>query len=147
MESVSERTIMWGDLDVLGIVFYPRYYEWIDAGSHLLFNRLGLNLGTLGAERGMQFGLAETSCHYHRPGRYFQQIRIVTTIDSLSDKCVHLAHRIYRSKDNVLMVDGHEKRICMDVSNPDCLRACPIPADIRKTLEAAIGERPAAGNR
>jgi len=35
MQNVVERKIMWGDLDSLGIVFYPRYYEWIDASGHL----------------------------------------------------------------------------------------------------------------
>ena len=37
-----ERRIMWGDLDSLGIVFYPRYYEWMDACGHLLFESLRL---------------------------------------------------------------------------------------------------------
>jgi len=26
-QNIVERKIMWGDLDSLGIVFYPRYYE------------------------------------------------------------------------------------------------------------------------
>jgi acyl-CoA thioesterase FadM len=33
-QSIVERKIAWGDLDALGIVFYPRYYEWIDAAAH-----------------------------------------------------------------------------------------------------------------
>jgi len=32
-----------------GIVFYPRYYEWIDACGHLFFESIGLNIGKLGA--------------------------------------------------------------------------------------------------
>jgi len=137
-QSVVERTIMWGDLDALGIVFYPRYYEWIDACGHIFFNELGLNLDTLWSGRGILFGLGETSCRYHRPGRYLQTVRIVTEIESLDDKRIHLSHRIYLCEDNALLVDGLEKRICMDVSNPARLHACNIPTDISEILRGAL---------
>jgi len=138
-QNVIERTIMWGDLDALGIVFYPRYYEWIDASGHLFFNKLGLNLGTLWAERGIQFGLGETTCRYHHPGRYHQQIRIITEIKSLTGGRVDLSHRIYLCKNDALLVDGLEKRICMDVSDPLNIHARKIPVDIFSTLRHAAG--------
>ncbi len=138
-QNVIERTIMWGDLDALGIVFYPRYYEWIDASGHLFFDKLGLNLGRLWSERGIQFGLGKTTCRYHQPGRYYQQIRIVTEIKSLAGKSVDLAHRIYLCEDNALLVDGLEKRICMDVSDPLNFHACKIPVDIFEVLRRAVG--------
>jgi len=62
MKNTVHRKIMWGDLDSLGIVFYPRYYEWIDAAGHLFFDAIGLNLGSLMNERKIQFGLIETNC-------------------------------------------------------------------------------------
>jgi YbgC/YbaW family acyl-CoA thioester hydrolase len=140
IQNVVERKIMWGDLDALGIVFYPRYYEWIDASGHLFFDKLELNLGKLWSERGIQFGLGETNCRYHRPGRYHQKIRIVTEIKSLASKRVDLSHQIYLCEDNALLVDGLEKRICMDVSDPAHFRACQIPADIVEILLRAAGD-------
>ncbi|HUU80038.1 MAG TPA: acyl-CoA thioesterase, partial [Acidobacteriota bacterium] len=69
-ENIVERKIMWGDLDSLGIVFYPRYYEWIDACGHLFFESISLNIGDLWRERKIIFGLVETSSRYFKPGRY-----------------------------------------------------------------------------
>ncbi len=138
-QNVIERTIMWGDLDSLGIVFYPRYSEWIDACGHHFFDKLGLNLGELWSERGIQFGLMETSCRYHQSGRYYQRVKIVTEIEKLTQKTVHLAHRIYDCEDEKLMVDGLEKRICMDVSNPKRFRAREIPGDVYSVLQQAVG--------
>ncbi len=34
-KAVLKKKVSWGDLDPLGIVFYPRYYEWIDAASQI----------------------------------------------------------------------------------------------------------------
>jgi 4-hydroxybenzoyl-CoA thioesterase len=31
--------VQWGDCDPAGIVFYPRYFEWFDACSILLFEK------------------------------------------------------------------------------------------------------------
>jgi YbgC/YbaW family acyl-CoA thioester hydrolase len=136
-QNIIKRTIAWGDLDALGIVFYPRYYEWIDAGAHLFFASLRLDLSQLWRERDILFGLAETQCQYFRPGRYRQQIEIVTHIDSLEQKTIVFNHMIRDLSDGNQMVEGQEKRICLNVSNPNRFRAIDIPDDIYRILKEA----------
>jgi hypothetical protein len=46
-QNIVKRKIMWGDLDPLGIVFYPRYYQWLDACGHLFFEAINLNIDKL----------------------------------------------------------------------------------------------------
>ena len=133
-----ERTIMWGDLDSLGIVFYPRYYEWIDGSSHLFFEYLGINFSTLWQDRQILFGLVETACRYFKPGRYHQTVQIVTGIAVLEKKTIILKHLIKKIPENDLMVEGTEKRICMDASDPGNLRAVDIPDDVYAILEYAV---------
>ena len=139
-QNVVERKIMWGDLDSLGIVFYPRYYEWIDASGHLFFDKINLNIGDLWQKRNILFGLVETSCRYLKPGRYHQSVRIVTNIDALEEKTLVFKHSIHDSTDDVLMVEGYEKRVCLDVSDPKNFRAIDIPQDIYDVLKKAKGE-------
>jgi YbgC/YbaW family acyl-CoA thioester hydrolase len=134
-QNIVERKIMWGDLDPLGIVFYPRYYEWMDACGHLFFESAHLTMGELWRDRKILFGLAETSCRYFKPGKYHQEIRIITSIDSLNEKTVVLKHTIRDSKDDTLLLEGFEKRICMDVSDPEDFRAMDIPQDIYNVLK------------
>ncbi len=140
--NVVERRIMWGDLDALGIVFYPRYYEWMDAGGHLYFESLGLDINRGWKERGLQFGLLETSCVYHHPGRYHDRLEIETSLVKLTSKVVVLRHLITRQVDAQLLVAGMEKRICMDVSDPSAIKAKKIPSDIKKVLENALAVSP-----
>ncbi len=137
---VMRKKIMWGDLDPLGIVFYPRYYEWIDACGHLFFESMGLRLGDLWKERGLQFGLVETSCRYRRPGRYHEEIEIVTTIEEIKSKTVLLKHLIRRAGSNEIMVEGYEKRVCLDCSDSESFSAVRIPGDIARMLEEAMNE-------
>ena len=134
---IIKRKIMWGDLDSLEIVFYPRYYEWMDACGHLFFESLGLSIGELWKQRQIQFGLVETSCRYRSPGRYHDEIEIGVRIDELTSKTVTLIYEIKRVSDGSLMVEGREKRICLDVSDPKHFRAVTIPPDIHSVLEKA----------
>ena len=131
---------MWGDLDSLGIVFYPRYYEWIDASGHHFFDSIGLNLGQLMKQRALQFGLIETGCQYRAPGRYYDKIEIITRLRSLSAKTLELEHKILRATDETLLVEGFEKRICLDISDPDHFKAVVIPSDIYAILDRAKGQ-------
>ncbi len=136
-EHVVKRKIMWGDLDSLGIVFYPRYYEWIDASGHLFFEAINLNIGDLWRKRKILFGLVETSCRYVIPARYHQEIRILTNIDALNRKTLVLKYTILASESDDLMVEGFEKRICMDVSDPKDFQAIDIPPEIYAVLKNA----------
>jgi YbgC/YbaW family acyl-CoA thioester hydrolase len=137
-QHIVERKIMWGDLDSLGIVFYPRYYEWMDASGHMFFEALGLTIGELWQSRGIIFGLVETSCRYFKPGRYYQRISIATRMNTLESKAVGLKHTISSVSDGALMVEGFEKRICLDASEPEHFRAVEIPPDIRTKLASAM---------
>ncbi|MBI4634247.1 MAG: acyl-CoA thioesterase [Deltaproteobacteria bacterium] len=137
IQNIVERKIMWGDLDSLGIVFYPRYYVWFDNSGHLFFETIGLSLGTLWSERKILFGLVETSCRYIKPARYHQQIRITTGIDKLGEKTITLKHSLQSLPDATLLAEGFEHRICLDVSDPVNLRAISIPDDIHAMLKKA----------
>jgi YbgC/YbaW family acyl-CoA thioester hydrolase len=139
-QNIVERRIMWGDLDSLGIVFYPRYYEWIDACGHLFFDSINLNLVTLWEKRHILFGLTETSCVYSTPGRYHQTLRIVTQIEELGKKALKLKHTILDAASGGLIAAGFEKRVCMDVTNPKDIRAMNMPEDIYAILKTAIDD-------
>ena len=138
MENIVERRIMWGDLDALGIVFYPRYYEWFDSSAHQFFEFMGISHDRLWKEYGIVFGLAETQCRYLSAGRYHQQVKILTQLENLNKKGLTLRHTISHAEDGKPMVEGMEKRICMDASNHQDLKIATIPEMVYTTLEQAL---------
>ena len=140
MENIVERRIMWGDLDALGIVFYPRYYEWFDSCAHQFFEVMGISHDRLWKEYGIVFGLAETQCRYLSAGRYHQQVKILTRLEHLNKKGLTLQHVISREEDGTTLVVGMENRICMDASNPQDLKITTIPEMVYTALEQALAD-------
>jgi len=142
MENVVERIIAWGELDPLGIVFYPRYYEWMDDCGHRFFDALGLSLGVLREKNHLIFGLVETGFRYHSPGRYGDRIRAVTRILRLERKILVLETSILRVPADELLAVGFEERICLDCSDPSRLRAADIPPEILEKLQNSTRSQP-----
>jgi len=136
---VNKRLINWGDLDALGITFYPRYYEWMDVCGHAFFDAIGLNMWRLWEERNILFGLIETHAKYHRPGRYFDELTIHTYLCELKSKALALRHDIY-NQEGQIMVEGLERRICLNTRGPKQFKAMDIPKDIYERLRAHLKE-------
>jgi 4-hydroxybenzoyl-CoA thioesterase len=135
---IWERKVMWGDLDPLGIVFYPRYYEWMDASSHLFFEALGIPLGEILRARRIVFGLAATSCRYISPARYHERIQIRTSLKEVGSKTLELGHAISTVSEGRLVAEGSERRICVEVLEGGGLRAIAIPDDLMEILRGAL---------
>ena len=129
---------MWGDLDSLGLVFYPRYYEWADTCTHLFFESIDLRFDELWEKRKRVFGLIETSSRFVSPGRYHDVIEIITEIEQLTSKIVEFKHTFRRAPTAAVMLTVREKRVCMDVSDPENIRAVDIPSDMHAILRRPV---------
>ncbi len=138
IQNKIEKQIMWGDLDSLGIVYYPRYYEWIDGCSHLFFEKIFPDWVELCKKQQVMFGLRKTSCEYFSPGRYHQRVMIITQIENIEKKIVTIKHIIADKSNNGIMVRGIEKRVCMTVKEPENLKAVDIPDNIYKILKSGL---------
>lgn len=135
---VLDRKIMWGDLDPLGIVFYPNYYRWMDGCAHLFMESLGLPMQELFRKRHIIFALVETGCQYHSPGKYHDTIRITTSLAQLEEKTMLFRYTFHRMPQEELMAQGWEKRICLDVRDQSKMKAIQIPQDIAQILRETL---------
>jgi acyl-CoA thioesterase FadM len=51
-----------------------------------------------------------------------------------------LGHRILLLPDDRMLVEGLEKRICLDASDPSGFKAVSIPEDIYAALKGAVSD-------
>lgn len=141
--NIVKRKVGWGDLDPLGIVFYPKFYEWMDEASHIFFERIGLNLLELLNKRNIIFALVETGARYIKPARYHDEIEIISYIKDVQEKILIMTHEIRLLKNDTLLIEGYEKRICLKRVRYQ-LKAIPFPEDIYQILKSL--ERLMKGN-
>jgi 4-hydroxybenzoyl-CoA thioesterase len=124
--------VQWGDCDPAGIVFYPRYFEWFDACTILLFEKAtGLTkIKMLAKYDGAGLALVEAGARFVVPSQYGDDIEIQSSVTEFGRSSFRVQHRV--TKAGVPALDGFEKRVWTrrDPSDPNRLRSAAIPAEV-----------------
>ena len=131
---INERRLLieWGDCDPAGIVFYPRYFEWFDAGTILLFEKAtGLTkIRMLEKYGGAGLALIEASAKFAVPSQYGDDIEIETSVKEFGRSSFSMLHKV--SRGGAPALEGHEKRVwtVRDPNDKNRLRSAPIPPEV-----------------
>jgi 4-hydroxybenzoyl-CoA thioesterase len=135
--------VQWGDCDPAGIVFYPRYFEWFDACSILLFEKAtGMTkIRMLEKYSGAGLALLEARAVFKIASHYGEDLQIDTEITQFRRSSFFVQHKV--RKGGALALEGFETRLwtVRDPANPARLKSAPIPDEVR----AAFGASPAPG--
>jgi 4-hydroxybenzoyl-CoA thioesterase len=131
--------VQWGDCDPAGIVFYPRYFEWFDACSILLFEKAtGMTkIRMLEKYNGAGLALLEARAVFKVASQYGDDIEIETHVSEFRRSSFFMQHRVM--KGDVLALEGFETRVwtVRDAGDRNRLRSAPIPAEVLEGFQGA----------
>ena len=124
--------VQWGDCDPAGIVFYPRYFEWFDAGTILLFEKAtGLTkIRMLEKYGGAGLALLEARANFKVASHYGEDIEIETQVTEFRRSSFFVEHKV--TKGAVLALEGFETRLwtVRDRDDPMRLKSGTMPAEV-----------------
>jgi len=130
--------VQWGDCDPAGIVFYPRYFEWFDASSILLFEKAtGMTkIRMLEKYGGAGLALLEARAVFKIASHYGEDLQIDTEITQFRRSSFFVQHKV--RKGGALALEGFETRLwtVRDPANPARLKSAPIPDEVRAAFGA-----------
>jgi 4-hydroxybenzoyl-CoA thioesterase len=130
--------VQWGDCDPAGIVFYPRYFEWFDACSILLFEKATgmIKKKMLEVYGGAGIALLEARAVFKVASHYGEDLEIETGITEFRRSSFFVHHKV--TKGGVLALEGFETRLwtVRDPQDGDKMKSAPMPAEIRAALES-----------
>ena len=109
---VNKRTIHieWGDCDPLGIVYFPRYFEFFDACTNALFERAGLpKQAMLRKYEIAGIPLVESRARFLLPSSFGDRVVVESNITEWGKASFSVYHRLFKGEE--LAVEGFEKRV------------------------------------
>lgn len=131
----TTRTVNLADCDVAQIVYYPRFYEWFDRNTEMMFTAAGFAWHEMLSKDGQDGGfkgmpLVDTSARFIFPCRYGDEVRLESWIEEWKGRTVIVLHEIYNQ--GRLAVEGREVRVwaVRDTSRDAGIRAAPIPEEV-----------------
>jgi 4-hydroxybenzoyl-CoA thioesterase len=124
--------IEWGHCDPAGIVFNPRFFEYFDWSTALLFERA---LGMTKSEAIRKYDavgipIVESRAKFLAPCRYGDTVEIVSTITKLGRSSFDVQHRLLNA--GALAVEAFETRVwtARDRADASRIKAQPLPQEI-----------------
>ena len=105
----------WGDCDPAGIVFYPRFYAWMDMVSHVLAREMGIPRDSMippGPEM-LGFPVVGTEAQFLTPARMDDVLEVRTWVSRVGRSSLSLRHEIVRTDGDqeVVIARGREDRV------------------------------------
>jgi len=130
--------VQWGDCDPAGIVFYPRYFEWFDASTILLFEKAtGLKkIEMLEQHGGAGLALLEARAVFKVASRYGEDLEIETEVTEFRRSSFFVRHRVM--KQGGVALEGFETRLwtVRDPADKSRLKSAPLPAAVVATFQS-----------
>jgi 4-hydroxybenzoyl-CoA thioesterase len=127
-----QLTIEWGHCDPAGIVFNPRFFEFFDTSSWLLFEAaLGVKAQDLASTYHIVgIALVDARANFLKPIKFGDTIEIVSRVAEFRRSSFDVEHRL--SVNGTLAVEGGESRVwaVRNKDDPDKIAAAPIPPEV-----------------
>jgi 4-hydroxybenzoyl-CoA thioesterase len=135
--------VAWGDCDPAGIVYYPRYFEWFDASTILLFEKAtGMTkIRMLEKYGGAGLALLEARAVFKIASHYGEDLEIESQVTEFRRSSFFVEHKVLKGA--TLALEGFETRLwtVRDPARPTRLKSASLPAAVR----AAFSTQTAAG--
>jgi 4-hydroxybenzoyl-CoA thioesterase len=127
-----QLTIEWAHCDPAGIVFNPRYFEFFDTNTWMLFERaLGVKPQDLAATfQIFSIPLVDACANFLRPSKFGDEVEVTSRVSEFRRSSFTVEHRILNKGETA--VEGEEIRVWAGhhKSEPGKIEALAIPAEV-----------------
>jgi 4-hydroxybenzoyl-CoA thioesterase len=127
-----QLTIEWAHCDPAGIVFNPRFFEFFDTNTWMLFE---LALGVKPPDIASTFGifgipLVDARANFLKPAKFGDVVEVASHVREFRRSSFTIEHRIMNKGETA--VEGEEIRVWAGrhQSDPDKIAALAIPAEV-----------------
>ncbi|GAB4513108.1 MAG: thioesterase family protein [Anaerolineae bacterium] len=125
--------VRYAETDAMGIVHHASYIVWFEEGRSAYMRACGLPYSEV-ERRGFYFTVAEVRARFLVPARYDDRVIVRTRLADLRSRGLTFAYEIRRAADDVLLVTGETRHICIDRTG--AVRR--IPEELIQVLRDAV---------
>jgi 4-hydroxybenzoyl-CoA thioesterase len=122
-------------------VFFPRYFEWFDAATHVMFEKAGLSFAQMSQKYpGMTIPLKATRATFLRPSTYGDEVLIETDVVRWGRSSFEVQHRLLRGEETA--VECVETRVWTLRTTDNRLEGRAIPAEVKELFNSELFSTP-----
>jgi YbgC/YbaW family acyl-CoA thioester hydrolase len=137
---IIEQRVAWSDVDLAGIVYFPRYFTYFENAELEWFRRQGLTYEGFLEEIGVW--MPRVACHsnFRAPAKLAELLSIEMCLDRLGRTSFTFGFDAFRLPERTPIADGY---IVVATVERETFRPAPVPERLVKLL-STLERRPAA---
>ena len=128
-QSETKVRVRYAETDQMGYVYYGNYAMYYEVARVESLRKLGVTYKEL-EENGVMMPVLENHSRFLEPGRYDEELRIVTTIREMPGVRIRFEYQIY-NEDNRLINEGHTLLAFVNMASG---RPCRPPSHMQEVL-------------
>ena len=131
----SGTLIAWGDCDSAGIVYYPRYFHWMDVAFQTLLRKAGFSHRVLTQEFGVHVPIFDAGAKFIGPATYDDRLAVEAEVVHWGNTSFRVSYR--GARDDTPVFEGYEARVWAKFAPDGAITTTPIAAKFKVALTAA----------
>ena len=137
MAFAAENLIAWGDCDTAGIVYFPRYFRFIDDAFHDMLRKSGFSHRRLIEEFGVHVPIIDAGAKFISPATFDDRLVVGADV-------VHWGTKSFRvnyngSREGVPVFEAYEARVWARVAADGTMVTVAITPEFKAAVAAARG--------
>lgn len=128
--------VIYGDTDMMGVVYYANYFRYFEAGRNELLRAAGLEYRRF-ETMGFMLPVTDAQAKYQASARYDDELLLTTTVDRVRFGSLQISYRLERPESDgtlTLIATGATTHACVGKTG----RVTRFPPEFR----TALGEKP-----
>lgn len=133
--------VRWSDVDIAGIIYFGAYVRFIELAETELFRDLGFPYSKMFEQLDIWLPRVHLDFDFFAPALMDDELVLRTHISKLGRSAITMRMVVHNARG--AEVDAAATLVVAAV-NRNAMKSCPIPADLRATLEACLAPVPIA---
>ena len=133
----AQFEVGWEDVDYARVLYYARYYFFVDRGFSMWMHQHGLYYRKMHEEWSVATPIVTSHCRYRGPLRLEDRVEVRLALTDLTRRGYRVNFHLLRLPDAVLVGEGYTEHRFVD---PSVRRPCEPPAPLYSALEAMAAE-------
>ncbi len=129
---VIKRRVQFAETDMAGVMHFAVYYHLIEEVEHAFWRSAGFSVMTRDSGREIGWPRVSTSCEYHSPAHFEDELELALRVASVSNRSV--TYEVEFSRDRKRIATGRTTAVCCSMV-AGAFEPIDIPAPLRAALE------------
>jgi acyl-CoA thioester hydrolase len=126
----TEIRVIYGDTDLMGVVYYANYLRYFEAARNEFIRAKGMRYRDFEAAYGLRLPVAEVGVSYRSPARYDDLLAVEATLVEARRASARFGYRLVRGEE--LLATGFTVHACVDLEG----RVQRMPKELLERLSA-----------